>query len=110
MEIPDLLETMRQEARQDHLTLVKKVDDGFRLATERASSIAEQLNDHEKADLEVQAEFAQQLQPVLALARNARWLLATIIAAFVMAGVAAAWDLTVNHLKTKTEVSDGHSR
>ncbi len=99
MEVADLLETMRREAREDHLTLVRKVEDGFAQIDARAGAIADDLATHQVDDLEKQADVARRLQPLEVLNKNMQWFLATVIAAFIMVGAAGVWDYVENHMQ-----------
>jgi hypothetical protein len=70
------LDQMREEQRDDHSTLVVKVDGGF-------ESVRSAAADHEVKDTERFASINERLVVIENNRRTLRWLSATMVAAFI---------------------------
>lgn len=72
------LDQMRGEQREDHATLVLKVDEGFESIRKAAAA-------HELADTTRFAEVDKRLDSVETTRRSIRWLGATVVVALITA-------------------------
>ncbi len=86
MDIQQLLLTMREEQRDDHRSLVEKVDTGF-------FEIRQAMATHTVEDTKNFAAIDNRLTPVENTRRTLRWLSAAIFVALITAAV----DLIFNH-------------
>lgn len=84
------LDNMRREQREDHTTLVEKVDVGFTAATTAVAAVANALAEHKLED-------AARLTTLEGAHAAGRWFVRAVIGALVVGGCGVLWDMIVNH-------------
>lgn len=89
--IQTILLDMRREQREDHQTLVKKVDAGF-------GGVHTRINDHEVKDVEEFTEIAGRLKTLEEARSEIRWLFGILVSAFLVGGVTFIWDFVKHHV------------
>ena len=85
---------MRTEQREDLKTLTEKVDTGFFNLHAAQSKAADDLGEHEKKDLEAQAETNLRLTRIEDARKTSKWFVRTAVGT----GLLFLSDLVVNHL------------
>lgn len=92
--VQDLLRDMNAERREDHQTVIEKMESGFTTVTQLVTKVATDLEAHEKADVDTANALDGRLKPLESLNRGLKWL-AGAVAVAIIGGIA---DLMFNHL------------
>ena len=89
------LEDMRRDQAEAHRELSSKMDSGFKAITERASQIAEDLQEHEQADLTASGVLSTRLSNLEALHNTVRWLGRTAVGALIAGAITLVYKMVV---------------
>ena len=89
-DLQDFLGDMRREQREDHQTLVQKVDAGFGAVSARASALEKDLESHKLDD-------TRRLTILEGGHNLTKWFARVAIGAVVTGAIGIFWDYLVNH-------------